>query len=343
MGKMLIKKKIPAFVFGVIFLFSFLVISDVAEAAKYRLTNMYPLEYYAMQAMERACNQIREETNGQVDIVLYPSNQLGGYENCYQEVMRGTIDMCLNYPTSRFNKKFELASVPGLTRGYDDIKKLLSKDSPFHLFMKNAYAENGVVYIGSYLDAVMNAQIAKGKDIRDPYLPGVSKGLTLRVVPVAAWRQFYLAMGYQIATIPWAEIFSSMQTGIIAGDTGAGAEQTLETLRDILGAYVEYTGGNVGTTLDFCINKKIWDSFDPQIQKIIVNAFDAERDREFNDAMESHEKALKEMTKLGVKIFKPTPEQIETLNKVAQKSSWPAAEKAVGKEIFRGIQDYLGK
>ena len=317
--------------------------TGVAEAATYRLSNMYALDYYALQAMARACETIKKETGGKVDIVIYPSNQLGGYENCYQEVMRGTIDMCLNYPTSRFNKKFELGSVPGLTMSYDDIKKLIAKDSPFHKFMKQAYAENGVVYIGSYLDAVMNAQVAKGVEIRDPYKPGASKGMTLRVCPVAAWRQFYLAMGYQIATIPWAEIFSSMQTGIIQGDTGNGAEQTLMTLKDILGTYIEFTGGNVGTTLDFCVNKKLWDSFDKKTQDIMIAAFDAERDRAFSDAKKSHEKALKDMEKLGVKIYRPTPEQVATLNKVARENSWPAAEKVVGKEIFNEIREYLKK
>jgi TRAP-type C4-dicarboxylate transport system substrate-binding protein len=338
-----VKKTTALFITAIMCLGVLLTACGIADAAKYRLTNMYPLDYYAMQAMSRACDTIREQTNGEVDIVLYPSNQLGGYENCYQEVMRGTIEMCLNYPTSRFNKKFEIASVPGLAMGYDELKKLLAKDSPFHNFMKEAYAENGVVYLGSYLDDVMNAQIAKGKEIRDPYNPKTSKGLTLRVVPVKAWRQFYLAMGYQIATIPWAEIFSSMQTGIIDGDTGAGAEQTLMTLKDILGTYVEYTGGNVGSTLDFCINKKVWDSFDAKTQTIIEKAFDAERDKEFADAMESHDKALKTMQELGVKIYKPTPEQILTLNKVAQENCWTAAEDAVGKDIFKEIQEYIKK
>lgn len=337
------KIRLSALIMMATVLSCFVISAKSAEAAKYRLSNMYPGDYYAMQAMKRACDTIKDKTDGKVEIILYPSNQLGGYENCYQEVMRGTIDMCLNYPTSRFNKKFEIGSVPGLIKSNDDIKKLLRKNSPFHNFMKDAYLENGVVYLGSYLDAVMNCQIAKGKQIRDPYAPNEKKGLTLRVCPVAAWRQFYLGMGYQIATIPWAEIFSSMQTGIIDGDTGAGAEQTLMTLKDILGAYVEYTGGNVPTTLDFCINKKLWDSFDKKTQEIIVNAFDAEREREFNDAMASHEKALKAMEKIGVKIYKPTQPQIEALNKVAREKSWPAAKKAVGDKIFNEISEYLHK
>lgn len=71
---------------------------ETAEAAKYRLASMYATDNYVVRALTRMADRIRKQTDSKVDIVIYPSDQLGNYENCYQEVMRGTIDMIGNYP-----------------------------------------------------------------------------------------------------------------------------------------------------------------------------------------------------------------------------------------------------
>ena len=39
--------------------------------------------------------------------------------------MRGTIEIMGNYATSRFNKKFEIASYPGMVTGFADVAKLI--------------------------------------------------------------------------------------------------------------------------------------------------------------------------------------------------------------------------
>lgn len=314
-----------------------------AEAAKYRLASMYATDNYVVRALTRMADKIRTQTNGEVDIVIYPSDQLGNYENCYQEVMRGTIDMIGNYPSSRFNKKFELGSVPGLVKDDMQAKKLLSRDSPMHKFLEKCYAENGVVYIGSYLDAIMYCNIGKNRTIRDPFAVGEKKGLTVRVVPVAAWRAFYTNMGYSVATIPWAEIFSSLQTGIIDADTGMNTEQAVASLGEILGAHVQYQGAAVVVVNDFCISEKTWNSFDATTKQIIIDAFEAEREQEWQDAIGAYYRDLDYMEKeLGMKIYKPTEEQMKAIHEVAVKYSWPEAEKIVGKDIFNEIKIFLG-
>lgn len=316
---------------------------ETAEAAQYRFASMYATDNYIVKAFTRMADSIRKQTNGEVDIKIYPSDQLGNYENCYQEVMRGTIDMIGNYPSSRFNKKFELVSVPGLTMNDAQAKKLLAKGSPMHKFLEKCYAENGVVYIGSYLDAIMYCNVGKGREIRDPFAVNTKKGLTVRVVPVAAWRALYTNMGYSVATIPWAEIFSSIQTGIIDADTGMNTEQAVASLGEILGAHIQFKGASVVVVNDFCISKKTWSKFDDKTKKIIIDAFEAQREQEWNDSINGYYRDLETMkTKLGMKVYVPTDAQVKAIHEVAVKHCWPEAEKVVGKDIFNDINKFLG-
>lgn len=68
-----------------------------------------------------------------------------------------------NFPTSRFNPKFEVAYTPSLASGFDEIYKLLDRKSPFHKFMEAAHKECRVVYIGSFVDTIAGVSLRKGK------------------------------------------------------------------------------------------------------------------------------------------------------------------------------------
>ncbi len=121
-----------ALVIGLVMIMSF---GDVTEAAQYRMGAHYPSGYLLIMVSVVWQRESKEQTNGNVDIVLYESSSLGSYEQVFPGSNAGTVDMTTNYPTSRFNKKFELVATPSLASGYSEIKKLLKIGSPFPLMV----------------------------------------------------------------------------------------------------------------------------------------------------------------------------------------------------------------
>lgn len=336
---MKMKKIVGSFAFFVMVFMCVVIFNDAAEAAKtYRFSICFPPDYFVTQGFERVFNKIKADTNGEVQIKIYPSNQLGNYEQAYQEVMRGTIDMAGNYVTPRFNKKFEIASFPYLVSSFDDCRRLVSKNSPYYKLMKKTYEETGVVYLGSFVEAINGLALTKGKEITDPFKPG-NKARTVRVEPTAAKRAWYVAAGYQVATVPYAELFTAMQTGIVDGNTGAGTETTYTVLKDVVGSYVQYN--NVVALNDFIISKKAWNSFDKKTQQIIINAFEAEVPKNINAAQESHEKYLKLLKDSGIKIYTPTKAEDEVLAKIAYTQVWPKYYELYGKKTFDEIVSFV--
>ena len=112
---------------------------------------------------------------------------------------------------------------------------------------------------------------------------------------------------------------------------------------EILGAHVQYQGASVVVVNDFCISKKTWNKFDDKVKQIIIDAFEAEREQEWKDSIGAYYRDLETMKiKLGMKVYKPTPEQVKAIHEVAVKYCWPAAEKVVGKDIFKEINTFLG-
>lgn len=310
----------------------------IAEAQTYRLASHYQAGYFVNNGYRRMAERIKKATNGKVDIQLYESGQLGGYEQVFQEVMRGTIDMQANFPTSRFNKKFEIAFTPSVASGYDQIGKILKRNSPFSKFMADAYKECGVVYIGSFCDTIAGVSVRKGKEVKNPFVQG-DKGFQLRVVSINSARKWYSAMGYQLVTIPYAEVFTSMQTGILDGDSGSGPEGVYLTFKDVLGSYIEYQ--NLFFTLDFVVSKKVWDSFDAKTKQIVYDAFDAESQSVWKESQTSYKKYIDLMKKAGVKIITPTKAQLASMDTIARKEAWPVCAKYTGDKVFKDIAAYL--
>ena len=326
-----------AVIVGLVMIMSFL---DVAEAAQYRMGAHYPSGYFVNNGFRRVADRVREQTNGKVDIVLYESSSLGSYEQVFQEVMQGTVDMTTNYPTSRFNKKFELVATPSLASGYPEIKKLLKIGSPFHSYVKSIYEETGVVYVGSFVDSIMGAAIAKGKTVKNPY-DSSNKQMQLRTLPLTTVRKWWSAMGYQLVTVPYAEVFTSMQTGVIDGDTGSGPEGAFLAFGDVTGTYIEYP--NSFCLLDFVVSKKAWDSFDAKTKDIIVKAFEAESEVVYKEAVGSYDAYIAKMKKAGIKIVSPTAKDLKFMDEVAYKNSWPETAKYTGDKVLQDIKKYLGK
>jgi TRAP-type C4-dicarboxylate transport system substrate-binding protein len=318
----------------------FLAATGVLEAAQYRLGAHYPAGYFCNNGFRRMADKIKEATNGEVDIVLYESGALGSYEQVFQEVMRGTVDMVTNYPTSRFNKKFELVGTPSLANGYDELNKLTQRPSPFHKYLESIYDESGVVFIGSFVDTIGGANVRKGKTIEHPYDTS-NKQCQMRVVALTAVRKWWAAMGYQLANVPYAEVFTSMQTGVIDGDSGSGPEGAFLSFGDAMGTFIEYP--NYFYLLDFVVSKKAWDSFDDKTKQIIIDAFDAEQEVVFKEAKESYDTYLQKIKDAGKTVLSPTPDDIKVMDETAYEHSWPETAKITGPEVLQAIKEYLGK
>lgn len=316
-------------------------VKEEAEAAKkLRMSSHYPAGYFLNNGFRRIAERVKKETNGEIDITFYEGSSLGSYDQIFQEIMRGTIDIQAAWGTPRFNKKFEIQALPGLAAGFEQIYKLTNPDSPFTQYLKSVYEECGTVYLGSLVDTLACVAIRKGKEVKHPFDTS-NKECVIRVVEFTGARKFWAGLGYQIATTQFAELFSAMQTGVIDGDMGAGMESTWLRYRDVTSQLIEYPNGF--WLLDFVISKKTWDSFDDKTKEIFIKAYEAERESVYNDAIKSYEDYKKKLQEDGgITIVSPTPEDIKSINEAAYKYAWPEAEKVMGTEVLPAIRAFLG-
>lgn len=337
-GSVLMRKFFACFVFTL--LVTMLANVGVADARTYKFYAIYPEESFITQGLIDAAKEIKTKTNGKISIKVFPNSQLGTYEDAVEEVRQGTIDFAITYLTKRFDKRLELVNLPGLAPlGYYQQEAIWYADnSPFKTEVEKVLTEIDLVSLGPWPEPYATLFFAKGK--RPEKLTGYdNKKRNIRAPGQELYREPYAALGYQMVTMDYSEIFNAMQTGQIDGTTGLILEHAVLQGKDIV-YHIEYTkiNCNPGWLL---ANKELWNSFSNDEKKIISETIDKYSKKilkEVESVDKEHAKILRER---GVEVVEhPDKFNVERAAYL-RKNVWPKHKEEFGADLLKKLNDYV--
>lgn len=88
---------------------------------------------------------MKEQSDGAIEIILYPSSQLGDYTLTYEDLMRGSVDMGFSETTISYADLYtalQTGVVDGWTGGMPQLNYTDFKDVINHYVHYNMFAEN---------------------------------------------------------------------------------------------------------------------------------------------------------------------------------------------------------
>ena len=95
-------------------------LSSAAPEMTLRFAGQVPVEHTATTLMNDIAKEVKEKTNGRIEIIVYPANQLGDYTLVFEELIRGTIDMAAISVPSQFDPRLEATYINGIAKNFDD-------------------------------------------------------------------------------------------------------------------------------------------------------------------------------------------------------------------------------
>lgn len=183
--------------------FTYKVGTDVPDAA--------PINIYA----RKAADQIRERTNGRLDLVLYPNNQLGGDPAMFSQFRSGALECFFLSGTNSLSTLLPKAAIYGLGFIYKNDKDVYaSLDGALGealrkqiraagFFLPDKIWANGFRQITSATRPIKTVQDLNGFKIR---------------VPVSAlWVSNFKSLGASPTSIPFSDVYSALQTHVVDG------------------------------------------------------------------------------------------------------------------------------
>ena len=181
---------------------------------------------------------------------------------------------------------------------------------------------------------------AFSKIVPSPYDPNAKQGMKLRVWPggVTA-RALMERFGYSVTMIPWDEVYTAMQTGVVEGVIGGNPELTVTNFLDITKMYVQYN--NHFENHYIMINRELLESLPAEDRAAVEEvAIDIMNER-FPLAEASDERYMQEMRDAGIEVVTFSPEQAAAFAAVARKYVWPEIKDEIGDELYNRLRAEL--
>ncbi|MEW6622322.1 MAG: TRAP transporter substrate-binding protein [Bacillota bacterium] len=157
--------------------------------------------------------KVESATDGRISIEIYPARQLGGDRDMLEQIQNGSLDMGLISSAifSGFTPLLDGLQLPFLMENYDVLHKAVKTDEAKALL---AGLEEINVKGLAFYDAGFRHFVTVNKPINEP---SDLRGVKLRVVESPLMLDIFNTLGASPTPMPYGEIYSALQTGVIDG------------------------------------------------------------------------------------------------------------------------------
>ena len=322
-----------------VFIIAALVTPATAAPIVFRFAGQSPPDHAATKTMNAMAKEIAEKTSGRVEVKVYPASQLGNYSLVMEEMIRGTVDMSMMSIASEFDPRLELVYINGYVSGYDDAKKVFVPGAWLPNKLNELSSALGVRLIGSYIEGMIG--IGSAKPVKDPLNPKVDKGVLTRVPNMDVYSLGAKAMGYRPITIPYSDVYQSMQTGVCDAVDGYPVAAAYTMLGDVI-KYWYHTNYSM-EYLAIMVSEKSWKKLSADDQKVFQDVAKKYTLLSIDNAQKEDNKYMELMKKKGIKVYKYSEAELKPI-KAACITTWEELGKSgMTPELMSEFKKHLGK
>ena len=322
-----------------VFIIAALVTPATAAPIVFRFAGQSPPDHAATKTMNAMAKEIAEKTSGRVEVKVYPASQLGNYSLVMEEMIRGTIDMSMMSIASEFDPRLELVYINGYVSGYDDAKRVFVPGAWLPNKLNELSSALGVRLIGSYIEGMIG--IGSAKPVKDPLNPKVDKGVLTRVPNMDVYSLGAKAMGYRPITIPYSDVYQSMQTGVCDAVDGYPVAAAYTMLGDVI-KYWYHTNYSI-EYLAIMVSDKSWKKLSPADKKVFMDVAKKYTLLSIDNAQKEDNKYMDLMKNKGIKVYKYSEAELKPI-KAACITTWEElGKRGMTPELMSEFKKHLGK
>ena len=280
----------------------------------------------------RFSERIAENSGGRIKVNVFFQNELGGQNELFDQLLKGNVHFMLEWPMTSYDTRLAVGFVPYLVLDWQDAMSAFSPGGWLRKLMTPVYAENGLKFLGPYPEGF--GGLATRKRFATNYES--AQGIKVRSQTIFPLPQTIVAMGFEAVPIDWSEVYTSIQTGVVDGDSGNVIYWAYEYFRDILDYYVHSRQNFAFSVLTMHLGT--WNSLSKSDQAIVEEAAQSIIAQQFIDARKEDEHWIRKAQEAGMEYIEPSDAELsEWVNRV-RRDVWPQVEREYGAELMNSIR-----
>ena len=305
---------------------------------KWRMSSALASETEQVIASKRLADKVRERTDGRVDITIYGDAILGAWDLTNESVIRGDLEMMGEALDDSWDPRIAIGYyMPFIYIDYAAQRELCQPGGIVYNLLNSVSAGLNYRVLGYFSAGVGGTSLTKVPP--SPFDPDVPKGMKTRVMALTACRLTYERMGYMVAAIPFGEVYTAIQTGIVEGQQGGGPMQAW-MFKDVNSVWLHYK--DYIEPIWWSVNEDAWQSLHPIDQEILIGAVQEEQDTQVAYVEEMDEKYMQMLRDYGWTVLIPTDAEWDNIAAAIREDVWPELVPLIGKDMLYQLCDHLG-
>lgn len=309
----------------------------VAQAADYKLravanSNENDEDYDGLVVFK---DFVESRSNGAIEVDLYIGTQLcGNGTECLQALEDGSVDIYISTSGGAANMfpYVQVLDLPYLLRDDRVAEHVLSGDFVREM-RKDILADSDdkirlmtIGNTGGWRNFANTQRTVKQ--------PSDMEGLKIRTVVADLPQELVKALGASPTPIPWPELYTSFQTGVVEGSKNG--------ITDIMGMKFPEAGlkyvtldGHAYMSALWYMNNEMFLDMPEDMRRIVVDGFDALQQATFASPKRKSIQAYQDFAEAGGELYVPTIEEKNKFRKAAQPVyKWFSANVENGKKYY---------
>lgn len=311
--------------------------SNAAQAQAWKLATIRPAGTSIDNDVKAFIEDVRTKSNGRINIEIYPNSQLGDYTVVQERIGVGSVEMSCQTISATVDRQLEFLNMPYLVKDWNGIRKNFRMGTPFANWVAERLERQNIKLLAIW--PAYFGGVAMAKEPPSPGDPSVKKNLKVRVVPTKSFELLGESQGYLATPLPLSETFTALQTGIVDGVLGAGAEGYYANFRDVIKFYIAQNTHVEAWPL--IINLELFESLSDEDQKVLTDAAAAFEERRFAVAEEDTAINEKKLEDYGVKVIHLTPEELAKCAEAGRKLIVPTMRELFGEKTYDSVINLL--
>lgn len=309
----------------------------LAQAAplKLKFGNDLPATHAVNVRLREAVEAITAETKGQVEISLFPNNQLGSDSDMITQLRSGALELA-TMPGTVLSTLIPTASLTGVGFAFTSYDKVwAAMDGEVGGFIRRNIEKVGLFPFESVWDNGFRQITTSTKPIT---APADLANFKIRVPVVPLWVAMFSAFGASPISVPLSEAYSALQTRIADGQ-----ENPLALIDSAKFYEVQKFCSLTNHSRDgfwLLSSGKIWKTIPQDVQKLLQTTFNAAARKQRNDIVQANADLQKSLEGKGLTFNKTDAELFQAT--LAKTSFYKDAKTKFGDEAWALLQRYAG-
>jgi tripartite ATP-independent transporter DctP family solute receptor len=312
----------------------------IAHAAEpeFRLKfgNIVSSDHPLNTSMAKARDRILKETDGRVQIDIFPKNQLGSDADMLSQLRSGALEMFAQTGVL-ISTLVPVGAISGIGFAFPSYAKVWEAlDGPLGKHVRTAFTKVNLVCLEKSWNHGFRQTTSSKKPIR---VPDDFLGFKIRVPPSPLWTSMFKAFGASPVSIPWAETYSAMQTKI-----ADGLEQPLiGLLVDKMYEVQKFCSETNHMWDGFWIfaNRRMWERIPERLREVVERNINAEALRQRVEVEYMNANLQADLQSKGLQFFKVKNEDFR--EKLVSAGFYKDWQKRFGDEVWSLLESTTGK